>query len=249
MQEFDFGDPKPLPREKKDRSGIDTSKINTYSCIYCHEKYKMSVQRYGVRSMTGLKQCCEKLECMEEAAKKVLKKQREADKKAQRKAWEKKKAQWEEELSEGGSKKFASRKKGAPADPLQTSINRIIKLIDVDRTCIARPFLNTNQYDSGHVFSIGSWPSLRYNCWNIFKQSVYSNRDKGGEQGKMLDGVEALYGKKDYVMSLREQYPELHLKDYEKMEALKKANKIIREWDPENPLNRDQVNEILGIYK
>lgn len=148
-------------------------------------------------------------------------------------------------------KEEARRMLNNQSDPLQKAINTIVRLIDKDQPCIARPFEKVIHFDSGHVYSIGSHPSLRYHVWNIHKQSVKSNRDGGGEQHLMFEGIAIRYGDDvlKMVMDLPKKYPTLKLQDWEKKDALKRANQIIREMKAGAEYTRDQVNEMINIYK
>lgn len=198
----------------------------------------MLMSLYSKRSMTALKRVCTEVECMTKAAMKTI----ETKKAKQRKEWKQRKENLKIDI---GVKKKQSQ------EPLQKSINRIAVLIDKDKPCIARPIENHVHFDGGHVYSVGSHPALRYNLHNVFKQSVKSNRDLGGEQSLMLEGIEIIHGpeQRKKTESLIQKYPVLKLTYDEKKDALKEANKIIRELEKGVKHSRDQVNELIGIYK
>jgi hypothetical protein len=67
----------------------------------------------------------------------------------------------------------------------------------------------------------------------------------------MLEGLEIRYGAeiRDMVEGLRLKYPKLSLSVQDKTEALKTANKLIRDLEKGFEYTRDQINEFLGIYK
>lgn len=230
-------DPKPEKREKKKEVFVDWNKVKRYSCKYCHEKYEMKIGDYNMRKGKVTDKCCMSVDCLTRAAMRVVDEKRKADKRA----WKKKKEKMKEELG--------IRKKGH-RDDLQKAINDIVKLIDKGKNCIARPFERSGRLDAGHIYSVGAYPSLRYHMWNIHGQSVKSNRDMGGESLMMLDGVERRYGmnRRREVEDLRKRYPVLKLNNQEKREALRRAREIIRGW-VEDPKSRDEVNSILEIYK
>lgn len=213
-------------------------KIKTYTCRYCKEKFDMTMFKYSLRSMTGLKGYCEKIDCMAKAAMKVIEKQKESD----RRQWKKRKRNLELEV---GKKKQPSQ------EPLQKAVNKIVRLIDKDQPCICRPTENHQHFDAGHLYSSGSWKSLTYHMWNIHKQSVKSNQHNDGEPTLMLEGIEIRYGKerKEYIENLKKVYPVLRLTAWEKREALKIANQIIRDIENKGKVyTRDDVNDMLGIY-
>lgn len=177
-------------------------------------------------------------DCGVNIAKNKLEKQNKSKAIQEKKEWKERKESLKRELNYS-------------KDPLQIAINKIVRLIDKHQPCIARPFENCKFFDAGHVYSTGSHPALKYNLWNIHKQSVKSNRDKGGEQHLMLEGIEIRYGKErlNYIMELPKFHPVLKLSENEKKEALRKANQIIREMELGMAYTRDEVNEFLNIYK
>lgn len=213
-------------------------KVKKYKCKYCKEYYKMSMRFYGIRSMSIFKKCCNNKECIDEALE--VSKQNKYEK--QKREWKKRKENLKVEIG--------TRKK-AHEEPLQKTINKIAVLIDKDHPCIARPIENHVRFDGGHVYSVGSHPSLRYNLNNIFKQSVKSNRDLGGEQVLMLEGIEILHGQdqRKTTEGLIQKYPILKLTYDEKKEALKRANQLKRDIEKGLKVTRDECNLIIGIYK
>jgi hypothetical protein len=214
-----FSDPKP------------TKKIKYHKCRFCKNDF--------VKTNPMITWCS--YECGTQLALKKLELKKKSEAKEVNKAWKEKKAVYRAELSQGKQSQ----------DPLQKSVNKIAMLLDKDEPCLARPFENCSQYNGGHVFSVGSWKSLRYHLWNIHKQSVKSNSELGGESLLMLEGLEIRYGAEIRLMveSLKIRYRELHLSDLDKKEALKIANKIIRDLEKGFTYTRDQINEYLGIYK
>ncbi len=198
----------------------------------------MDSKIYASRCLTGLKKCCTNHDCITKAAISVLKKKKESELKAQLSDWRLRK------------KKIKYENTKQSQEPLQKAINKIARLLDENETCLARPFEESNNYDAGHIFSVGAHPSLRYHLWNIHKQSVKSNKYLGGEQVLMLQGIENRYGAKirEYVESLPARYPVLKLTIDEKIEKLKIANKIIKELEKGAEYTRDTINEIIGIY-
>lgn len=176
---------------------------------------------------------------MTQAAMKALERKKALESKATKQDWREKKIQF----------KFETAKQ--TKEPLQIAINKIARLLDADLPCLARPFEYSQNYDAGHIFSVGAHPALRYHLWNIHKQSVKSNKYLGGEQILMLQGIEQRYGEeiREYIEKLPQKIPTLKLSIEEKKEALKKANKIIRDIESGEKFTRNEINEILGIYK
>lgn len=213
-------------------------KPKRYKCKYCKEFYFMTPSEKSQMSLGWLNRCCKSDTCIDEAYE-VYK-----DKLAKQKLkeWKKRKDQLKHDIGV---------KKKPHEEPLQKACNKIAKLLDKDLPCIARPIENHNFFDGGHVYSVGSHPALRYNLNNIFKQSVKSNRDLGGEQSLMLEGIEILHGieQREKTEGLVQKYPILKLTYDEKKQALKEANKIVRELKEGKQYTRDQVNKKIGIYE
>lgn len=234
-------DPKPAAINKKSK-GIDMTSKKKYKCGYCGDDYYMVKANYSKVERVGNKKPCHRVECKSSHAMKHLEKLKAKQKEKIKKDWNDRKKGLKEEL---GVKKKQSQQ------PLQKSINKIVRLLDKEEPCLARPTENHVAFDAGHIFSVGSHPSLRYNVWNIFKQSVKSNRDLAGEQLMMMEGVEIRYGKdkREYIETLPSLYPILKLTADEKRVALKIANRLIREIEKGADFTRDQINEYLGIYK
>ena len=197
----------------------------------------MLVSIRSKRSMTAFKSSCTDLICEGKAVDKMF-----ADKrKQQNKEWQERKKAMKLDL---GIKKKQS------AEPLQKSINQIARILDDLEPCLARPTENHTKFDGGHIFGVGAHPSLRYNLWNIHKQSVKSNRDLGGEQLLMIEGIHIRYGQErmHYVLNLPKKYPTTKLNANERKDALKVANQIIRDLEKGILYTRDQANEMIGIY-
>lgn len=164
--------------------------------------------------------------------------------KQKREAWKKEKEKIKQYLG--------IKPKKQSQDSLQKAVNKIARLIDKGQRCLARPNEAQNTpLEGGHIYSVGSYPSLRYHLWNIHGQSHKSNAILGGEPDLMLQGIERRYGieKRNDVEDLRKRYPVLKLTKAEKKEAVTKANRIIKELESGKVYTRDEVNDILGIYK
>ena len=180
------------------------------------------------------------VECATKLALKKLDQQKVKQAQQVRKDWVEKKKVYRAELGAGKQTN----------DPLQMVINKLVRLLDADMPCLARPTEQNFHYDSGHIFSCGSWPSLRYNLWNIHKQSVKSNRDLGGESLLMLEGLENRYGVEavDKLKQLKSEYNSLKLTEDEKGHAIRRVRELIKRAESGEYLSRDFCNKYIGIY-
>lgn len=231
----DFKKSKPV----KSNNG---EKLKKYTCRVCKEKYFMTSKEYGSRSMTAKKRTCDKVDCLYQSAMDYLNRQKEREKKKEREKWKVTKEQFQKDLRT---------KKSQKVDPLLNAVNKIARLLDKDLPCLARPFNRDNNYDGGHVIPRSRYPSLKYHLWNIHKQGRNSNKSQKDDD-LMLDGLRIRYGKErmDFVKNLHLKYPTLkHLTKEDLREALSRANEIIRRLEKGEKMERDYVNEFIGIYK
>lgn len=187
--------------------------------------------------MPAIKRVCFEMNCRTQAILDWAKKNDKKRAKKENNAWKGRKEEMRHEI-------------GLKRDDLQTEINRIVLLIDINKPCTARPEWQAFRYDAGHVFGRKAWPSLKYHLNNIYKQCRASNGELGGEQLLMLEGIEREHGVKEREITegLTSKYPILKLPKDKYDYAKKMARKIIREWD-KNPMTREEVNIELGIYK
>lgn len=147
---------------------------------------------------------------------------------------------------------------------LQVKINTLIRYIDKYTPCISSGRIWKETDQAGHYFSTGAFPALRFNLFNIYSQSVSDNMYKSGEQAKMRDNIECIYGNDTmgYLSDLRVMYPELKLTQEEVKQAIKNTNECIKMvkavWNglPPHQLPvserirlRKECNELIGIYK
>lgn len=211
-----------------------TKRVKLYICKQCKNKYEKTNPNPLVNWCSA--------ECGAKIAMARLDKQKQNAKKAENKAWKDRKQGLAQELGKKGKQ---------TNDPLQRVVNKIARLLDEDLPCLARPNENVQWFDGGHIFSTLAHPSIRFHLWNIHKQSVKSNRDLGGESTLMLEGIENRYGKdrREFIGSLPSLYPTLQLASHEKDEALKKARQVLRLIEGGAILTRDEVNNLIGIYK
>jgi hypothetical protein len=216
-------DPKPTKRPK------------LYVCKVCRNKYEKGV----IHANNPLASWCS-VECATKLALKKLEQNKVKAISQGNREWKERKKGLKQELTGGKQTN----------DPLQQAINKLVRLLDNDLPCLARPTEQSSHFDSGHVYGVGSFPSLRYNLWNIHKQSTKSNRDLGGESLLMLDGLADRYGQErvEFLKNLRIEYRELHLTPQEKEEALKRTRELIRRVEKGEYMTRDFANKYIGIY-
>jgi hypothetical protein len=138
---------------------------------------------------------------------------------------------------------------------LQKEINKIVKLIDKGQPCLARDY-HPGQIHAGHVFSVGSNNTIRFNLHNIHRQSAQSNHFQN-EDGLLRDGLRKEYGKNyfEFVNGLQ-RTPELKYTHEEYKELIVQARKLVTEYQARNRTyskaerieHRNRVNALLGIY-
>lgn len=134
---------------------------------------------------------------------------------------------------------------------LQIVINQIVRILDKDYPCIARPGEPTLRFDAGHFYSVAAYPSLRFHLDNIHKQSSNSNQFKGGDELAYERGLIERYGKVyvDQIKSLRLKYPTLGATKEDVRRWIKTAKKIRARLRKGEEMTRDQVNKEMGIYE
>lgn len=141
---------------------------------------------------------------------------------------------------------------------LQKEVNTLVRLIDKNSVCHSTLKPLNNKFDAGHIFSVGSNPTLRFNLFNIYSQSVYANQYLSGDQINFINGLSELYGEehKEYVLSLKSRYKVLKLSVEELREKIKIARQLVKglkEIDTTyNSFDRIQlrkkINDALRIY-
>jgi len=141
---------------------------------------------------------------------------------------------------------------------LQKEINTIIRLIDKGTVCISSLKALNQKFDAGHYFSVGSTPSLRFNLFNIYAQSVHCNQHLSGDSINFMEGLKLMYGKEhaEYVSELRAKYkliklliPDLKEKTIIAKQIVKELKKENRTYSPKERLYlRLTYNIKIGIY-
>lgn len=205
-----------------------------YTCKVCKNKYEKGV----TPSLDFIGVC--NFDCATTLAKSKLEQKREAEVKSERHAWKERKIKLKQEL--GGGKQTEH--------PLQKEVNKLIRLLDSEYPCLARPDEKHQHYDAGHIYGVGSYPALRYYLWNIHKQSVKSNQHLGGESVLMLQGLEQRYGEdiKEKLENMRRDFKVLKLSYEEEGEVIKRVRELIRRIEKGELLTRDFCITYMGIY-
>lgn len=141
---------------------------------------------------------------------------------------------------------------------LQKEINTIVRVLDAGFLCISTGKPLNSKFDAGHLYSCGSNPSIRFNLFNIYAQSVHANQWLSGDQLNFIDGIKTHYGEEvcELSLGLKAKYPVLKLTVDELKEATYKARGIVkylklqdRQFSKEERVSlRKEINEKLGIY-
>ena len=139
---------------------------------------------------------------------------------------------------------------------VQPIFNEIARLLDNGLPCVARAIFG--KMDGGHYRSVANNTTIRLNLHNIHRQSVYSNRDKGGDNIEYMDGLINEYGQEyfEFVHYKLNQTPTLNLSTVEYMEIRESASKIrnkLKKEDKTYSLTdritlRNKINIKLGVY-
>ena len=141
---------------------------------------------------------------------------------------------------------------------LQTEINTIVRLIDKGSFCHSTRKPLNDKFDAGHVFSRGANPTIKYNLFNIYAQSVHANQFLSGDQINFLAVLSDVYGieHKEYVLNLKSIYTYIKLTELELKDKIKIARSIVKHLKLENKTYnaterlelRKKFNNLIGIY-
>jgi hypothetical protein len=63
---------------------------------------------------------------------------------------------------------------------LQQLVNKYVRMRDIGKPCISCEKPITGKTDAGHLFSVGNYPSVRFDLRNIFAQCITCNQFNGG---------------------------------------------------------------------
>jgi hypothetical protein len=211
------------------------AKIN--KCKACGEVFEP--QRLGQKVCS--------MQCAIQISKELENKKELQEKKKEVKEWKVKKKKLIEE-----NKSLSDYQK-----ELQKEINTIVRLLDRGHNCISSDMPLNKGINAGHLFSVGSNPTLRYNLHNIWNQSVHDNLYKSGNFEGYQKGLIRLFGHSyfEYVESLK-SLPPLRLTKQEIIEKKAICKEIIKELREMNFLDnserlemRYKLNKRIGIYE
>lgn len=170
--------------------------------------------------------------------------------KSKKKQWNKKKIEIKKSLET----------KSQLESKLQKEVNTLIRFIDRGHECISsgRPLgIDARKYDAGHLYSVGSNPTLRFNLFNIFGQSVHDNQHKSGNELEYFFRLETVFSRElqEFVFNLKKT-PSLHLKKNDIRDKTMVARSLVK-WiklqdriftKEERVKLRNDFNNSLGIY-
>ena len=94
---------------------------------------------------------------------------------------------------------------------LQVVFNNYIRLRDKDKHCIScgKPLIG--KYDAGHYFSVGGYPNVRFDEFNVWGQCVACNQHKHGAIHEYTQGLVKRIGETEFNL-LRERAYQMPLK-------------------------------------
>lgn len=140
---------------------------------------------------------------------------------------------------------------------LQPLVNKIARMIDFDQPCISSGN-KSGKVNGGHYWPTSSHPKIRFNLFNIYLQSEYSNTYKHGDFNNYTKGLEKTFGEEHlkYVQDLPIIYSDLDITTDLIKEAIKRAKEVIKELQSVNSKQsnekrielRKQINILIGIY-
>lgn len=150
-----------------------------------------------------------------------------------------------------------TKKLGAYKADLQTSINKIVRLIDKGHPCISSGANNYTMH-AGHYFSVGGHENLRFNLLNIWGQSDSDNTYKSGNELMFRKGLISTFGIElmNEIDDLQATYHYLGLRKSDIIEANFVARRIVKKLEeedkyyttPERVALRKSFNNRIGIY-
>jgi hypothetical protein len=140
---------------------------------------------------------------------------------------------------------------------LQKEINTIVRLIDRGHECISSKLPIKGIGNAGHLFSVGSNPTIRFHLHNIWLQSVHDNLYKSGNFEGFRKRLIEKFGESyfEYLESLK-SLPVLRLSKDDLVQAKTICKQIQKELATEGFLDdverleiRSKLNQRIGIYK
>ncbi len=113
---------------------------------------------------------------------------------------------------------------------LQIEVNKIVRLIDAECSCLACG-VNNAKVDASHFRGVGAWDNLRFNLHNIYSGCARCNTYQNGNLIKFREGIVKTFGDTQmaYMDDLNVIYPSVKLNKDELAERTKIAKKAVKE--------------------
>lgn len=174
--------------------------------------------------------------------------------------WAKAKREADEKKESNKAKKEWKEKNKTLSDwkeDLEDAINELVRVIDKGHGCISCGGHNSPQ--AGHLHSVGSNGSIRYNLHNLWVQDTYCNVHKSANTLRYIEGLRTLYGKtySNYVQfDIVRLYPllKLNINDIkELLPIVKMHTKVLKNEDKIYTVQqrkelRITFNNLFGLY-
>lgn len=94
---------------------------------------------------------------------------------------------------------------------LQVIFNTYIRLRDKDKPCISCEKQLKCKYDAGHYYSVGGYPNVRFDEFNVHGQCVHCNKHRHGAIHEYTQGLIKRIGENEFNL-LRERAYQMPLK-------------------------------------
>jgi hypothetical protein len=111
----------------------------------------------------------------------------------------------------------------------QTLVNTFVRLRDRNKKCISCNKPLKAKFDAGHFFSVGSYPSVRFDLKNIHGQCVHCNQHLRGNVHEYRKNITKRISESDLEeLELKSQTP-AHFMKHEIIEMIEEIKKRIKE--------------------
>lgn len=141
---------------------------------------------------------------------------------------------------------------GTLTNEAQVLFNKLIRLIDEGKGCIScgHGFDGhfSMQKHAGHYHTVGGFPELRFNAFNVHLQcSKCNNYDSGNIIG-YNEGLKEVYGDVYYYKVVNLKSEPLNLTKHEVRELKTKIRELIKRTEKGEIITRTYINEYLKLY-
>lgn len=129
-----------------------------------------------------------------------------------KKGKEKQKKDWQKEKTELKSK---LKTKSDWLNDLQKVFNTYIRTRDLHKPCISCVKPLVNKFDAGHFFTVGAYPNIRFDEYNVHGQCVECNQHKHGNVSEYAINLPKRIGKEHYneLLERRNERSNLSVED------------------------------------